>query len=514
MSDEQPDFSEFEDWLAEGWDTGALLNGRSDELTLEQTAIIERNFVLLLNREQWKIKVERFERAITSIDNEELREKVRLKYCIHFDFYNLKGPAPDAPEYNSSVLDLSEYIFPCSTSFVGTTIARIRVNLRSARFGPGNFIIRDSILGNTAFFGEVTFLRGEKNIGLAENFLLNCERTKFGDGNVVVRGYGGDISLYDAEFGFGNVQFHRDFGNLTENFECTNFGIGQTSFFDCKFRSNTISFYRAVSGPGDFSFQEVDFGTAKVIFVEAMIDGNFLIHTNFADKADFSSLSVTGSANFSDCSFSKAPDFRNAKFDRPPEVARMSVPDPVMVEKDGFLVANDPDDVAKFRKLKSMALAANDHEMDGKFFAKEMMAKRGHETKGFWPLLLDSAYAMTSNYGQSVWLPILWMLMSFFVYVFLYAFLVLTSAMPVENSLEFAAAYSLLNAIPLISTLARFSIKPEEHSSGFDLLISDVSHKAGSVMDWVMVLGMVQQAIGAILLFLLFLGLRNRFRLK
>ena len=56
-----------------------------------------------------------------------------------------------------------------------------------------------------------------------------------------------------------------------------------------------------------------------------------------------------------------------------------------------------------------MALAANDHEKDGEFFAYEMMAKRGVETKGFFPLLLNTLYGAWGGYGQSYQRPLGWL---------------------------------------------------------------------------------------------------------
>jgi hypothetical protein len=44
--------------------------------------------------------------------------------------------------------------------------------------------------------------------------------------------------------------------------------------------------------------------------------------------------------------------------------------------------------------------------------------------------------------------------------------------------------------------------------------MDEITEQAGSLMDWVIGLSVAQQAIGAILLFLLLLGLRNKFRMK
>jgi hypothetical protein len=45
-------------------------------------------------------------------------------------------------------------------------------------------------------------------------------------------------------------------------------------------------------------------------------------------------------------------------------------------------------DAPKFRRRKELANEAKDHERELDFLAKELKAKRFHETRGFWPIML------------------------------------------------------------------------------------------------------------------------------
>lgn len=92
--------------------------------------------------------------------------------------------------------------------------------------------------------------------------------------------------------------------------------------------------------------------------------------------------------------------------------------------------------------------------------------------------------------------------------------MILLSVMPLEKSLAFILEYSAHNTLPLTNTLFRFALTPKEYASGFEASMTKIFATAGGVSDWLVFFSVIQQAIGAILLFLLLLGLRNRFRLK
>ena len=198
----------------------------------------------------------------------------------------------------------------------------------------------------------------------------------------------------------------------------------------------------------------------------------------------------------------------------------MDVPLPAMQGIWPFHTAIDSDDVAEFRKLKSMAIAANDHERDGYFFAREMMAKRGIETIGFWPLLLDSTYALLSFYGQSISRPIWGFVASLFAFASAYALpLLLPGKVGFLQAVGFAAEYSGHNFMPLLNTLFRFALTPSGYTTGFETRLDAIHrqlfiHGQSGLFDWIVAASVFQQLFGGVLLFLLLLGLRNKFRLK
>jgi len=249
-----------------------------------------------------------------------------------------------------------------------------------------------------------------------------------------------------------------------------------------------------------------------------VVAGNLSISSHFPESVNFSRLDVKGTASFSGSKFDKVPDFTDAKFDRPPEVAGMRVPRPQL--KGWNSHASDREDVAKFRKLKSMALAANDHEKDGEFFAGEMLAKRGVETTSFAGLLFNTLYWKISDFGQSFMLPVWWL----FRTVLLFAtanVVVISIGMPATlatissrfEALLFSTVLSLKNAIPLLGSLFRFAPAPEGHKGWFQSYYDTLKGHPATV-DWLIGPGVVESIFGGVIVFLFLLALRNKFRLK
>ena len=496
-------FAEFEDWLKVGPDKE--WEWRPDKpMSDKKLSIVSENIALLLHSERWRAKVDAFENALRQEPDNISREKKRSEYEIHFDLYDLIGKPTD----------FTGLQFPCATSFRGVNFGEHPVKFNETVFGDGDVSFSDVEFGGRVSFVGTKFGRGT----------IDFNHTQFGNGDIV----------------FGQVQF----------------GSGETSFKNACFGHGSVTFYRIICGEGSFRFENVDFDSKIVIFAPIKLEntrfymfnvtiaGNLHISAKFPQTADFRGLRVGGTAIFSGSKFSQVPDFRLAKFDMPPEVARMDVPKPNMQRRLWFVsepsnkfnqktmqfgtvffgeevktkefrpfsVAALKDDVAKYRKLKAMALAANDHEKDGEFFAYEMLAKRGVETITFTGLLFNSLYHQLSNFGQSYIRPLGWFIVSFIGFATLY-YTMIASKYDAVKSVSFALLYSFRNAIPFMGAIANVAPAPADHTSAFSSLFASIKN-AGVSIDTLIVLSIFQNLIGGVLLFLLLLALRNKFRLK
>lgn len=560
----KPDFSPFEDWLDDGpagdWPTPWQTD---EELSKSQKQIVAANAALLLDREAWRARVVAFEAAIKKLPNEARQKEMRAKHRIRFDRHQFaEGPK-----------DFSSYSFPCSVSFAGASFGEGDVLFSGASFGEGDVRFDGVIFGqgdvsfrattfslgdvwfNGAAFNKGSILFERASFGDGDVWfdrtgfgdgIVRFVKTRFGDGNIWFGGaiFGAGMVFFDgALFGDGNVWFDRVFfgadsvsfdeavfGNGIVGFSGARFGGGNTSFNGTMFGDGVIYFAEVTVGEGNIWFSHVDFRSTFMRASDMVVAGNLHVESNFPMPVDFSRLEVKGTARFSGSSFAIVPDFTDAKFDRPPEVAGMEVPRPKLgrggssklspLSRALFAEALDGHDVTKYRKLKAMALAANDHEKDGEFFAGEMLAKRGVETTSFAGLLFNTFYWKLSDFGQSFTLPLIWMCRIILVFAVANVVVVQIGApatLAIISSrfeaMMFSAVLSLKNAIPLLGSLFRFAAAPESHKGWFQTYYDTLKQHTATA-DWLIGLGVLESIIGGVLLFLFLLALRNKFRLK
>lgn len=123
------------------------------------------------------------------------------------------------------------------------------------------------------------------------------------------------------------------------------------------------------------------------------------------------------------------------------------------------------------------------HEDEQFFFANESRARRALETRWSLQWLLNYAYEISSGYGQSVGCPIFWLIVLFALGADFFALAPMHKGAPLAY--DVAAGLSATN-LP----------------------------KLGDRSATAKIIGDLQSVLGLVLLFLLGLGLRNRFRMK
>ena len=130
------------------------------------------------------------------------------------------------------------------------------------------------------------------------------------------------------------------------------------------------------------------------------------------------------------------------------------------------------------------------HEAEQMFFAKELRAAREIYPVLSMGRLLNFLYELLADYGQSILRPLLWLFLLFALGTVLFA------VVPVLHgggyiSIDRAAGFSLTSIFSFLQKreMASYSVQAQ-------------------------VIGAVETIIGLILLFLLGLALRNKFRMK
>lgn len=494
-------FEPFEYWLVDG-PAGIWPDIWSEDktLSLAQKKTVSANAKLLAKEGAWKKRVNAFESALVKVGNDRACEKKRAMYEIRFDRHEF-----DMSGFGGRVFPVSvsfrEVKFPRAVHFDNVKFLGIAhfykiefidtVNFEAAVFSKAadfsSAIFSDvAYFANVKFSGEASFINakflGTTNFGCTEfSATANFYISKFSN----LAEFAG--ALFSGEAFFSNAIFS-----------------GVANFPHTKFKK-------------DLNFRGTEFHSACAISSGVEVEGNLFVRSMFAGSADFSRLEVKGTTSLSGSEFHQIPDFTDAKLDRPPDIAGMVVPQPE-TQKDKwwqFRQAVKSDDVVKLRKLKSMALDASDHEKDGEFFAKEMLAKRGWETTSFSGLLFNTLYWKLSDFGQSFVRPLVGLFFSLSIFPILYLVAVFWGQLRYPNSDEvyLALQLSMRNFLPFFGSLFRFSPRPKEHNSAFMNTYHDLVNK-GLDADWLVAIGIVQNIIGAVLLFLFLLALRNKFRLK
>ncbi|MEM7653979.1 MAG: hypothetical protein AAF220_12485, partial [Pseudomonadota bacterium] len=182
--------------------------------------------------------------------------------------------------------------------------------------------------------------------------------------------------------------------------------------------------------------------------------------------------------------------------------------------------AVDQDDAARLRRLKELAETNRDHHAALQFHADEQRAQRWQDGTGTLRSLLDLAFDVTSRHGRSVKRPVVGFGLILYGATILFTCLSvivrpLTVPAPALNiagqlwdRLTSAALYAISNAVPFIpSSVMGRQIGP-------DALLPPVETGTPQpYLETLIVLALGQGALSFIFLFLIALGLRNRFRL-
>ena len=150
-----------------------------------------------------------------------------------------------------------------------------------------------------------------------------------------------------------------------------------------------------------------------------------------------------------------------------------------------------PTDEPKFRFLKKYFAEQGNHSKEQQYFAYEMISKKKRlDVEGGADLFLFGCYKWFSNFGMSVSLPFAWICMSFAVFFDIFLLL----------------GCDLISA--LTSSFAR-TVNPLIKFDGFFKCIDKETLSNGLIA----VLS-TQTVVNTILIFLLILGLRNKFKIK
>lgn len=408
------------------------------------------------------------------------------------------------------------------------------VSFKGVSFGNGDSLFDHAMFGGKVDFSRTTFGHGKVSF-LCVMFgagHVSFARSNFGDGDVIFNEATftfGDVEFGQSTFGSGDVLFVKTtFGNCNIYFDETRFGDGALSFYDTVFGMGHIEFGRSLVESGRVAFINTDLGRGSVYFGACNFgeaDVDFDNVTSHDGRISFEASTFKGAFSFTHHSSARIREisFRRCRFDG---VVRLEgifacIPDLRSTITKGhvdlqnlvvrpwiqdcglptarYSIAPD-DEVPALRRLKELSEANLHHDAALRFFADERRAMRWNHL-GASASILEWMYDSLCQYGQSVSRPTIGLIASNLIFARL-LFDLATEA-PKQSVWMFGEALtaSIANMLPFIP--AARSIRMEAFQTLF----------GPNPGFWVDILSILQGAIGFVFLFLIGLGLRNRFRM-
>ena len=304
---------------------------------------------------------------------------------------------------------------------------------------------------------------------------------------------GGDASFGWAIFAGGDTNFDEtEFSDGRADFGAAMFRGGAANFYNAKFSGGATIFTQAEFSGGNTCFISTEFGGEEADFGGAKFSGG---------RVEFNGAVFSGAANFEGGIFDSPVDLEGARFKQVPDFRRTILAAHFTLHDVTVDLRHDAPgiDADRYRRLKQLAVESRDHKSEQYFFARELMAMRGHETRG-WALVPDYLYEWTSDFGRSLGRPTFFFVATWFFFGLVYAVWFGKTGMGIKG-----LVYSAMQLFPFLPGLRRHLKELED--TLFTKSLPD------SVSAAVFALSMIEGVLGFIFLFLIGLALRNRFRI-
>lgn len=296
--------------------------------------------------------------------------------------------------------------------------------------------------------------------------------------------------------------------------------FSQTTFSaDADFRETTFSnyaFFTQAIFSADADFRETTFADACSFNSARMksvwqLNGARVAGSLFAHSAE-----IEGHAYFTAIDFNFPPNLTSTSFSQPPSFLGSTFRYPCSNWISGKCDVGDGE--ARFRRLKQLAADTHDHELELRLFALETKAKRFHTLKLanplHWPgLVLNFGYGWVSDFGQSVLRPLGWLMVTILFALFAFEAMTDLPDMLARGLIDFSTAAKVAAFVNVVPFAGQAVLGREIMTKG----LCPMDEGAPEYLDCLTTLytiSAVEGVFGLIFLFLIGLGLRNRFRIK
>ena len=358
-------------------------------------------------------------------------------------------------QLENETIDFSGFIFPGTVKFTNT-------NFSGEAWFTGSTFSGEASFGSATFSGNAWFARAN---------------------------FSGDVSFFDAAFS-GAASFE---GAIFSD---------NALFFDAAFSGDTRFVSAAFSGAAKF-VSATFFGNVSFTAATFHKSANYWKAT-FGKETSFIGIKVERAFDMMEAVFRQAPAFNQADFRQAPDLDFVEFPLPL------FWPKGDAELIAKYRAIRRMAIQGADYEREQMAFKGELRSRRWTTDKwwhlGTWFGLL---YDGLADCGRSIVRPFLIWLASVAVFAVLYLRLA-------DQPEGFSCSTPFIKALFLAGRNALVLF-----SGGRDARIAQAyrclygGDGEPQIPDSVSFLeAFVQVPVSAVLIFLLLLAIKNRFKIK
>ncbi|NIZ02477.1 pentapeptide repeat-containing protein [Thalassospira lucentensis] len=231
----------------------------------------------------------------------------------------------------------------------------------------------------------------------------------------------------------------------------------------------------------------------------------------FNTNASFNSAQIKQAFDLSGARFKEVPDFRQTHCEEAPLLDDVHIDSTVIKQRKS---SHYPDFtvIANYRALKRLAIQGHDHKHEVEFFAEELRSKRLLVDKRWhWDWILSGIFQITSDYGRSILRPLLFWLLIVGLSATSYLLTAKQSMDKVALQCVKGEGWQWVSAIQLAIGKGLLFPGIADRTlimQAYDCLYGDTIPTLTSAA-----LGL-QTLLSSALLFLILLGIRNRFKLK
>ena len=280
-------------------------------------------------------------------------------------------------------------------------------------------------------------------------------------------------------------------------FESTTFE-GRAGFESATFEG--VATFESATFEGGVGFSSVCFEKPALFSV-----------TQFYGNTSFNSAQIKQAFDLSGARFKEVPDFRQTHCEEAPLLDDVNIGSTIIKQRKS---SHDPDFTvtANYRALKRLAIQGHDHKHEVEFFAEELRSKRLMVDKRWhWDWILSGIFQITSDYGRSILRPFLFWLLVVGLSATTY---LLTAKQPASNvALQCVKSegWQWVSAIQL--AIGKGLLFPGIADRTLIMQAYDCLYGGAIPALTSTALGL-QTLVSSALLFLILLGIRNRFKLK